>query len=69
MRKCLTNATKSHVLSQGPIVSFNMMRSDGTSVGYAEVQKLASVNNIHLRTGESKSSHCFYFMLYFRFQF
>ncbi|RPB12903.1 PLP-dependent transferase [Morchella conica CCBAS932] len=38
-------------LTQGPIIAFNMQRADGTWVGYAEVEKLASVKNIHLRTG------------------
>lgn len=38
-------------LKQGPIIAFNMQRADGTWVGYAEVEKLASVKNIHLRTG------------------
>jgi molybdenum cofactor sulfurtransferase len=34
---------------QGPIVSFNVLRSDGSFVGYNEVQQLANLNNIHLR--------------------
>lgn len=37
--------------SQGSIVTFNLKHSDGTWVGYREVEKLASLNGIHLRTG------------------
>ncbi|CAB3976894.1 molybdenum cofactor sulfurase 3 isoform X2 [Paramuricea clavata] len=36
---------------QGPIVNFNVLRSDGNYVGYAEVSKLAIIYHIHLRTG------------------
>ncbi|XP_070536354.1 molybdenum cofactor sulfurase-like [Ptychodera flava] len=36
---------------QGPIVNFNILKPDGTYVGYAEVDKLASLHDIHLRTG------------------
>ncbi|XP_043688948.1 molybdenum cofactor sulfurase isoform X2 [Telopea speciosissima] len=35
----------------GPTVTFNLKRSDGSWVGYREVEKLASLNGIHLRTG------------------
>ena len=38
-------------LKQGPIVTFNLLRLDGRMVGYHEVEKLASVYHIHLRTG------------------
>ncbi|CUS13750.1 unnamed protein product [Tuber aestivum] len=38
-------------VTQGPIVAFNMQRADGSWIGYAEVEKLASVKNIHIRTG------------------
>ncbi|KAF8247453.1 PLP-dependent transferase [Wilcoxina mikolae CBS 423.85] len=38
-------------LSQGPTIAFNLQRSDGTWVGYAEFEKLASVKKIHLRVG------------------
>jgi molybdenum cofactor sulfurtransferase len=38
-------------LTQGPILSFNLRRADGTWVGFAEVAKMASLHNIHLRTG------------------
>lgn len=37
--------------TQGPIIAFNMQRADGSWIGYAEVEKLASVKNIHIRTG------------------
>jgi len=36
---------------QGPILTFNLLRDDGTFVGYNEVEQLASLNKIHLRTG------------------
>ncbi|XP_046846206.1 molybdenum cofactor sulfurase-like isoform X2 [Xenia sp. Carnegie-2017] len=36
---------------QGPIVNFNVMKSSGSYVGYAEVSKLAATYRIHLRTG------------------
>ena len=36
---------------QGPIVNFNLVRPDGRAVGYSEVDKLACVYNIHIRTG------------------
>ncbi|KAF5730824.1 molybdenum cofactor sulfurase [Tripterygium wilfordii] len=35
----------------GPVVSFNLKRPDGSWVGYREVEKLASLSKIHLRTG------------------
>lgn len=37
----------------GPVVAFNIVRSDGSFVGYNEVSKLAALNNppIQLRTG------------------
>lgn len=37
--------------SQGPIVTFNLKRLDGSWIGYREVEKLASLSYIHLRTG------------------
>ncbi len=37
--------------TQGPIVNFNLLRADGEVLGYHQVDKLASVCNIHLRTG------------------
>ncbi|KAK3708364.1 hypothetical protein QZH41_014825, partial [Actinostola sp. cb2023] len=36
---------------QGPIINFNLLRSDGTVIGYGEVDKFACLFNIHLRTG------------------
>ncbi|CEG43365.1 molybdenum cofactor sulfurase [Plasmopara halstedii] len=36
---------------QGPIVACNFRRSDGSYIGYYEVQKLADIHGIHLRTG------------------
>lgn len=38
-------------LRQGPIVNFNLLRPDGQVLGYHQVEKLASVCDIHLRTG------------------
>ncbi|KAF7824910.1 molybdenum cofactor sulfurase isoform X1 [Senna tora] len=35
----------------GPIISFNLKRSDGSWYGYREVEKLASLSGIQLRTG------------------
>jgi molybdenum cofactor sulfurtransferase len=39
------------VTQQGPILSFNLITSDNKFIGYAEVERLAALNNIHLRTG------------------
>lgn len=36
---------------QGPTVTFNLKRPDGSWVGYIEVEKLASTRGIQLRTG------------------
>lgn len=41
----------SGVSEQGPIVNFNMLKPDGQVLGYGQVEKLASVFDIHLRTG------------------
>lgn len=35
----------------GPTISFNLKRSDGSWIGYHEVEKLASLSGIQLRTG------------------
>lgn len=35
----------------GPVLAFNLLRSNGEFVGYAEVEKLASLHGIQLRTG------------------
>ncbi|GLJ52600.1 hypothetical protein SUGI_1119500 [Cryptomeria japonica] len=37
--------------AQGPVVTFNMKRLDSSWVGYREVEKLASIRGIQLRTG------------------
>ena len=34
-----------------PAVTLNLLRADGSHVGYAEVQKLAAINDIHVRVG------------------
>ncbi|KAI3430783.1 hypothetical protein D9Q98_009195 [Chlorella vulgaris] len=39
------------VVGQGPVVAFNLLRADGSCVGYREVEKLASLSGILLRTG------------------
>ncbi|CAG8505089.1 15397_t:CDS:2 [Acaulospora morrowiae] len=36
---------------QGPVFNFNVRKPDGNWVGYGEVEKMASVNGIHLRSG------------------
>uniref|UniRef100_A0A3P8YWQ3 Molybdenum cofactor sulfurase n=1 Tax=Esox lucius TaxID=8010 RepID=A0A3P8YWQ3_ESOLU len=36
---------------QGPILNFNLMDSHGQMIGYSQVDKLASLFNIHVRTG------------------
>ena len=35
----------------GSVVSFNLLRSNGEYVGYSEVEKLCSLNNIQIRVG------------------
>lgn len=44
---------ENHHVSPGPVISFNIIRSDGSYVGYNEVSKLAALSNtpIQLRTG------------------
>ncbi|XP_066964201.1 LOW QUALITY PROTEIN: molybdenum cofactor sulfurase-like [Macrobrachium rosenbergii] len=37
--------------THGSIINFNLLRSNGSYVGYAQVEKMASLYNIHLRTG------------------
>lgn len=37
--------------THGSIVNFNLLNPDGTFVGYAQVERVASLYNIHLRTG------------------
>ena len=46
-----TDGDYSNLVSQGPIVNFNILNADSTWVGHAEFEKLAAVRNIHLRTG------------------
>ncbi|KAL0050843.1 hypothetical protein WJX82_008290 [Trebouxia sp. C0006] len=38
-------------VGQGPVVTFNMLRHDGSFFGYREVEKLAGLHGIFLRTG------------------
>ncbi len=51
--------------NQGPIVTLNLKRADGSWVGYREVEKLAALSNIQLRvscfqdaTSSSKQAIC-----------
>ncbi|KAL3836313.1 hypothetical protein ACJMK2_021749 [Sinanodonta woodiana] len=39
------------ITTQGPIINFNILRADGQFVGFVEVDKMAQLYNIHLRTG------------------
>ncbi|XP_048007265.1 molybdenum cofactor sulfurase [Leguminivora glycinivorella] len=39
------------VRKQGAIVTFNLLREDGTFIGYAEFQHMAELFNINVRTG------------------
>ena len=36
---------------QGPVLTFNLRRGDGSWVGHSEFEKLATVKKIHIRTG------------------
>ena len=36
---------------QGPIINFNLVKPDGQVIGYSVVDRLATIHNIHLRTG------------------
>ncbi|KAG6405172.1 hypothetical protein SASPL_132758 [Salvia splendens] len=45
------NGNESLFDSMGPVISFNLKRHDGSWFGYREVEKLASLSNIQLRTG------------------
>ena len=38
-------------LTQGPVIAFNMRNSAGSWLSITEIEKLASVHNIHLRSG------------------
>lgn len=44
-------ATPDYAKSQGPIIAFNLRDADGSWIGKTEVERLASVRNIQLRTG------------------
>ncbi|XP_006656363.1 molybdenum cofactor sulfurase [Oryza brachyantha] len=44
-------ASKVEGLKMGPTITFNLKREDGSWFGYREVEKLASLFGIHLRTG------------------
>ncbi|RVD85877.1 uncharacterized protein DFL_004181 [Arthrobotrys flagrans] len=46
-----TDNHPSHLTSQGATFAFNLRKSDGSLVGFNDVLKLASVRDIHLRTG------------------
>uniref|UniRef100_A0A6I8PQE9 Molybdenum cofactor sulfurase n=1 Tax=Ornithorhynchus anatinus TaxID=9258 RepID=A0A6I8PQE9_ORNAN len=37
--------------TQGPIINFNVLDENGHVVGYSQVDKMASLHNIHVRTG------------------
>uniref|UniRef100_A0A8C6UV16 Molybdenum cofactor sulfurase n=1 Tax=Neogobius melanostomus TaxID=47308 RepID=A0A8C6UV16_9GOBI len=37
--------------SQGPILTFNLLDAQGGFIGYSQVDRMASLYNIHLRTG------------------
>uniref|UniRef100_A0AC34FNQ3 MOSC domain-containing protein n=1 Tax=Panagrolaimus sp. ES5 TaxID=591445 RepID=A0AC34FNQ3_9BILA len=41
----------SSIKDQGPIVTFNLKRDDGSFVGYVEVEKMCTLFGIELRTG------------------
>lgn len=45
------HASKVADLKMSPTITFNLKREDGTWFGYREVEKLASLSGIHLRTG------------------
>jgi molybdenum cofactor sulfurtransferase len=47
----VANSSTNFVCGQGPTLTFNFLHADGSYVGYAEVDQLASVRNIQLRTG------------------
>ncbi|KAM9097564.1 molybdenum cofactor sulfurase [Sarcophilus harrisii] len=37
--------------TQGPIINFNVLDDNGDIVGYSQIEKMASLHNIHVRTG------------------
>ncbi|XP_069709090.1 molybdenum cofactor sulfurase [Phaenicophaeus curvirostris] len=36
---------------QGPIINFNVLNENGEAIGFSQVDKMASLYNIHIRTG------------------
>jgi len=46
-----SSSSPSSSSSSGPVVTFNLLRPGGEYVGYAEVEKLATLHRIQLRTG------------------
>ncbi|KAF5988451.1 molybdenum cofactor sulfurase [Fusarium coicis] len=50
--KLYTSASSDkNVLGNGPVVSFNLRNSQGAWISLAEFEKLATLKNIHIRTG------------------
>ncbi|XP_065021542.1 molybdenum cofactor sulfurase-like isoform X1 [Musa acuminata AAA Group] len=45
------NTSQAPYQDMGPTIAFNLKRADGSWVGYREVEKLASLSGIQLRTG------------------
>ncbi|CAL8109547.1 unnamed protein product [Orchesella dallaii] len=37
--------------TQGPVVTFNLLRSDGSIIGYSEMEQIAYLHDVHLRYG------------------
>ncbi|XP_074060712.1 molybdenum cofactor sulfurase isoform X2 [Macrotis lagotis] len=37
--------------TQGPIINFNVLDDNGCIIGYSQIEKMASLHNIHVRTG------------------
>ncbi|XP_043852648.1 molybdenum cofactor sulfurase [Dromiciops gliroides] len=37
--------------TQGPIINFNVLDDNGDIIGYSQIEKMASLHNIHVRTG------------------
>ncbi|CAN2389178.1 molybdenum cofactor, partial [Pristimantis euphronides] len=49
---CIYSGTEVRTLDvQGPIINFNVLDENGEAIGYTQVDKLASLYNIHFRTG------------------
>lgn len=45
------NSTYGDPTTQGPVIAFNLKNSQGSWIGKSEVEKLAAVRNIHIRSG------------------